>query len=96
MSKIVTLEGHSDSVNSVTFSPDSKQLASGSSDTTIKLWSLENLSELATRKGSNRGITSVSFSANGRYLASGSDDMTVQLWIMPTLELVYKVESHTS
>lgn len=33
-----TLEGHSGWVLSVTFSPDGKQLASGSSDNTIKLW----------------------------------------------------------
>jgi len=33
-----TLEGHSDSVYSVTFSPDSKLVASGSDDTTVKIW----------------------------------------------------------
>ena len=33
-----TLNGHSNSVNSVTYSPDGKTLASGSRDNTIKLW----------------------------------------------------------
>jgi WD40 repeat protein len=37
-SLIQTLAGHSSSVLAVAFSPDGKQIASGSKDTTIKLW----------------------------------------------------------
>ncbi|PSN58755.1 hypothetical protein BS50DRAFT_477291, partial [Corynespora cassiicola Philippines] len=33
-----TLEGHSSSVNSVAFSPDSQRLASASYDNTVKIW----------------------------------------------------------
>ena len=33
-----TLEGHSDSVNSVAFSPDGKYIASGSDDETVCVW----------------------------------------------------------
>ena len=36
-----TLEGHSDRVSSVAFSPDGTRLASGSDDNTIKLWDVE-------------------------------------------------------
>ncbi|HEY9794625.1 MAG TPA: hypothetical protein V6D30_03210 [Leptolyngbyaceae cyanobacterium] len=36
--EICSLSGHSDWVNSVAFSPDSKIFASGSADNTIKIW----------------------------------------------------------
>jgi hypothetical protein len=37
-----TMVGHSDSVRSVSFSPDGKHVASGSSDNTVKVWSVES------------------------------------------------------
>ena len=34
------LQGHSDDVSSVAFSPDGKSLVSGSGDNTVKVWNL--------------------------------------------------------
>ena len=39
--EVALLTGHTQSILSVAFSPDSKTLASGSSDTTIRLWDVE-------------------------------------------------------
>jgi WD40 repeat protein len=37
------LEGHTDMVTSVTFSPDGKYIVSGSNDKTIRVWDMESL-----------------------------------------------------
>ncbi len=49
--EVATLQGHSESILSVSFSPDGKYLASGSLDNTVKLWSVELQKELSTLQG---------------------------------------------
>jgi WD40 repeat protein len=80
-----TLIGHrgslyGGSVNSVAFSPDGRLLASGSNDTTIKLWDVATGREVRTLTGHMLEVTSVAFSPDGRLLASGSCDYTIKLW----------------
>ena len=35
------MKGHNDYINSISFSPTSNEIASGSNDKTIKIWNLE-------------------------------------------------------
>jgi WD40 repeat protein len=51
--EVTTLQGHSDYVLSVAFSPDGKYLASGSYDKTVRLWSFESQKEINTLRGHN-------------------------------------------
>ncbi|NET61323.1 MAG: hypothetical protein F6K47_35905 [Symploca sp. SIO2E6] len=73
-------EAHKKSVNSVSFSPDSKFLASGSSDDTIKIWNLEEGEEPQTLSEHQDLVSSVSFSPDGKFLASGSGDKSIKIW----------------
>jgi chemotaxis protein histidine kinase CheA len=84
------LEGHTDSVGSVAFSPDGKTLATGSTDYTVKLWDVSTRQELATLKGHTDIVCSVAFSLDKKrmVLASGSADKTVRLWFAATDEEV--------
>ena len=52
--KVTTLKGHASSVWSVAFSKDGKYLASGSTDSTVKVWTVDNFKILATLKGHSK------------------------------------------
>ncbi|MEH2254426.1 nSTAND1 domain-containing NTPase, partial [Nostoc sp.] len=56
------LEGHSDGVYSVAFSPDGKTIASVSRDNTVKLWDAATGKSISTLKGHSNGVNSVAFS----------------------------------
>ena len=75
-----TLEGHSDSVNAVAFSPNGKLLASASHDNTVQLWDVGSGAVLQTLRDHWSTVYAVVFSPDGKVLASASDDKTVKIW----------------
>ena len=81
---IATLEGHTDDVNTLAFSPDGTMLASASGDNTVKLWNAATGENIATLEGHTREVNSVAFSPNGATLASASDDGSIKLWNVAT------------
>ncbi|KAF5340203.1 hypothetical protein D9611_007896 [Ephemerocybe angulata] len=73
-------------VLSVAFSPDGKDIVSGSLGT-ITVWDVLGARIKTVLKGHTGGIFSVGFSADGSQIVSGSQDRTVRIWDASTGEV---------
>ena len=97
---IHTLEGHTNRVYSVSFSPDRQTFASEIRDrttllSTVRLWDVSTGDLIHTLTGQKASVYSVSFSPDGQTLATGSTDRTVRLWDVRTGDLIHTLEGHT-
>lgn len=88
------LDGHEDSVYSISMSPGGDFLVSGSDDKTIRFWNLKTMEELQERRiprvgeeGHTKAVRCVGWRpGNGDMVISGSNDRTVRRWRADTGE----------
>ncbi|CAE7129932.1 unnamed protein product [Rhizoctonia solani] len=74
-------KGHTNLVQSVSFSPDSARLVSGSHDKTIRVWDVDRETAiLRPLEGHKSAVKSTAFSPDGAQIVSGSKDRTIRLW----------------
>lgn len=83
--------GHTNGVMCLQF--DDSILATGSYDTTIKIWDIDTGKELRTLRGHTSGIRSLQF--DDTKLISGSLDRTLKVWNWRTGECMSTYQGHT-
>uniref|UniRef100_A0A8J6ZI57 PD40 domain-containing protein n=1 Tax=Desmonostoc muscorum LEGE 12446 TaxID=1828758 RepID=A0A8J6ZI57_DESMC len=91
-----TLVGHTNWVTSVRFSLDGSKLATGSLDTSVKLWDVSSGVCLFTLHSNTSAIMSISFSPDGNTLATGSFDSSVRLWDVDSGVCLLTLHGHSS
>ncbi len=92
----LTLSQHTKDVNCCAFSPNSRILASGSSDKTVRLWDISEGKELddSPLQGHGYHVCACAFSPFGTLLATASTDCTVWLWDTKTNQKIATFEGH--
>ena len=78
---LFTYRGHTYGVSAVAWSPDSTQIASGSSDTTVKVWDAMVGNQKWTYNP-RTFIRTIAWSLDGKRLAFGGNNRKVHIWDM--------------
>lgn len=93
----LTFTGHSESITSVTISPNGLTAISGSADKTVKVWNLKTGQLIRTLTGHSSEISSVAVSPDGNFLAVGISDTprsNVKVWNLSTGKLIHTLLGH--
>jgi WD40 repeat protein len=79
---------------SVAFSKNGRLLATGDTNSDIRLWEVAQKRQLLTCHGHTGWVCSVTFSPDSHILASGSKDKTVKLWDTSNGQCIATMEGH--
>jgi hypothetical protein len=68
----ITLKGHGEVIQSISYFPDGQQMISGSGDKTARQWDLKTGKKIEEARGDCKGsVWAVAVSRNGRWVATG-------------------------
>ncbi|KAL4442733.1 hypothetical protein ABPG77_006727 [Micractinium sp. CCAP 211/92] len=88
------LRAHQGYVLKCMLSPDVRQLATTSSDKTVKLWNLDGFTLDRTLAGHQRWVWDCVFSVDAAYLVTASSDCTARLWDLSTGDAIRIYSGH--
>ncbi len=79
------IDCHDGQITSVAFFPDGRKLASGLSDSTVRIWDSKTGKPISAPLTGHTGwVQSVAVSPDGTLIASGSGDGTLRIWVSHT------------
>ena len=76
-------------------SSDGAFIVSGSEDSTVKLWNIQERKEEYTFTGHILGVVAVAVSADNRFVVSGSTDNTIKIWSIHERREEWTFRGHT-
>ncbi|MHC5543300.1 WD40 repeat domain-containing protein, partial [Singulisphaera rosea] len=91
-----TLDGHSDPVYTIAWSPDGKTLVTGGFDNTVRLWDAATRKELKKFEGHTNLVLTVAPSPDGKRILSGSLDKTAKVWQVPGAGASKELTGHSA
>jgi len=83
-----------ESATAISITPDGKYLISGSTNSSIKVWDMQNKKLLFVLKGHQKKVTTLTTTPDGKYLMSGSDDQTIKIWNLQTRKHLFTLTGH--
>lgn len=89
--ELLRMNGHTEMVNGVAFSPNGQLALSGSEDRTIRVWDLKTGVELRSILAHGTSVNCVGFFKDGIRAYSGGTDRTVRLWNVKTGAEIKKI-----
>ena len=90
-----TFIGHRSGVRAVSWSPDGKRLATGSDDSTAKVWDIASGQDQLTVETHRGAVNSVCWSWDGKRLATGSEDSTAKVCDAANGQELCTLKGHT-
>lgn len=85
-------KGHSKQVTCTSFSPDGKYLATGSTDNSVIIWSLENSRQIRSINQHSNSILSVHFNNTGDRILTASSDNSAKVFNVLTGEIIFHLQ----
>src|SRR5262249_39797996 len=78
-----TLDGHTDPVYAIAWSPDGKTIATASFDNSVRLWDAATRKEIKKYEGHSKMVLSIAIAPDGKHILSGSQDKSAKIWDWP-------------